>query len=465
MNDCTIILCGATGDLSRKKLIPAIYKLLAEGVYRKLFLIGVARDATTMQDIIDKSVSFIEAPDKKIIKRLKESCTYQQLDFNTYDDYLKLKEQVTHHEVARGMSGNRLLYLAVYPDFFCPITHHVGASGLLQRANAEGLVDGVWHRIVYEKPFGFDEQSARQINECIKAWFDEIQIYRIDHYLTKELVGNIAVVRFTNIVFEPLWNSNYIHDVQITLHEDIGIEGRSPYYDRYGVVRDVVQNHMLQLLSLVAMEGPSQLTGEYIRDEKTKVVQKTRVVDGILGQYEGYRDEVKNLATETATFALFKCFVDTPRWKDVPFYLKTGKKLETKQISITITFRDVACPLKAYSQCYTNYLSINVAPESGFTLELNAKKPGLTDEITPVEMHFCHSCLFGPVVAEAYEVLLQQVMAGEQSVSVRFDEIEYAWRLIDHAETLSMPIYPYKPGGNGPEEIEAFLKKDNVTWK
>jgi glucose-6-phosphate 1-dehydrogenase len=461
MFDCTVIILGSTGDLAKRKLLPALYTLLQQKNFSKLLLVGAAREQIDITTLLHRVKASVDQPDETVFKELENSTLYFSLDFTKEEDFFRLHDFITDQESRRGMSGNRLVYVAAHPNFFCPITEYVGMSKLLRRSSAKTQ----WNRIVYEKPFGFDKASAHAINTCITAWFNEDQVYRIDHYLTKELVGNIAVVRFTNIVLEPLWNHTYIDHVEITLTEEIGIEGRAQYYDAYGAVRDVVQNHMLQLLALTAMEGPHELQGAYIQDEKTKVLKKTRVVDGILGQYKGYKQEVANPSSMTPTFALFRVFVDTPRWKGIPFFLKTGKKLAHKDISIVIKFKDVICPLEEYKTCYSNYLHITVAPDSGFSLELNAKKPGYTDDVTPIQMHFCHSCIFGHAEAEAYEVLFKQILIGEQSVSVRFDEIEYAWDVIDNAHAIAMPLYEYQPGTDGPAEASAYLQKHNVEWK
>jgi glucose-6-phosphate 1-dehydrogenase len=290
-------------------------------------------------------------------------------------------------------------------------------------------------------------------------------VYRIDHYLTKEVVSNIAMIRFTNCVLEPLWSNRYIDHVQIILSESVGIENRGGYYDAYGALRDVVQNHMLELLALICMESPEKLTGDYIRMERVKVLKKLQFLDGILGQYEGYEQEpqVKSNST-TDTYAVLKLAVNTPRWSGVPFYLKTGKYLHKKETIIHIKFKQVNCLLLQGCPTDSNWLTIQIDPEATFVLTLNVKKPN-SMEIVPVGMEFCHSCIFGLQTPQAYEVLFEEIIRGEQSVSVRFDEIEYAWKLIDAVEDKKLPLFKYAKGSTGPQEEKQFIDKHGMRWR
>jgi glucose-6-phosphate 1-dehydrogenase len=307
--------------------------------------------------------------------------------------------------------------------------------------------------------------SAHALNDELAQLVHEKQVYRIDHYLTKEIVGNIVLIRFTNCIFEPLWNNRFIDNVQIILSEQGGLEGRGVYYDEYGALRDVVQNHMLELLALIGMEAPQQLTGEYIRTQRARVLEKVMVVDGILGQFEGYTSEPGVAAnSSTETFAALKLAIDNPRWAGVPFYVKTGKCLNKKETAIHIKFKTVDCLTKVCPSD-SNYLTIKVSPDATFSLELNAKKIGTAYEVTPIKMEFCHSCVFGPLTPTAHEVLLEEVVRGEQAVSVRFDEIEYAWKVIDAAEKMALPLYSYKKGSEGPEQLNDFAKKHGLRWR
>ncbi len=463
MNDCTFIIFGASGDLSKRKLLPALYRLVAHKKLEKFAIIGVAWDSIQADAMLSAARPFMQDVSEDAYAYLKERCSYVKLDFSKMDEYKKLLDHVVDQEKKWHLGGNRMFYCAAASQFFCAITESIAATNLAKKMEKG---DKVWHRIVYEKPFGLDANSAHQVNECIARLFSEAQIFRIDHYLTKELVGNIALVRFTNCVFEPLWNNRYIDNVQIVLSEQICVEGRGIYYDQYGALRDMVQNHMLELMALIGMESPERLSGDYIRTERAKVLEKIRVVDALLGQYEGYRSE-KDVAPDsiTETFAAVYLMIDNPRWAGVPFYLKTGKCLDKKETVIHIKFKQVDCLLAKQCPSEPNYLTLRVTPDAAFVLSLNVKKPGVTDEVTPVKMEFCHSCLYGAITPEAYEVILEEVMRGEQSVSVRFDEIESAWRVVDALRAMKLPVFEYKKGSAGPAELAIFSKKHGMGWR
>ena len=463
MKNVTIVLFGATGDLSKRKIIPALYRFLAKNKLEKVIIVGAAFDDVTSDQMIDGARPFIPNVNEACWDSLHAISYYKKINFTEPNDFEALRLFVDECEKKNGIKAHRLFYLATAADFFCPITHNSAYVGLLQR---HGKNDPVWHRIVYEKPFGHDLQSAHEINECIQKNIDESQVYRIDHYLTKEVVSNIAMIRFTNCVLEPLWSNRYIDQVQIVLSETVGLEGRGMYYDAYGSLRDVVQNHMLELLALICMESPEKLTGDYIRAERVKVLEKIKFIDGILGQYEGYTQEpnVKK-DSDTDTYASLKLAVDTPRWVGVPFYLKTGKCLDKKETIIHIKFKQVDCLLMRGCPMDSNWLTIQIAPEATFVLTLNVKQPNSVDKMMPVGMEFCHSCLFGLQTPEAYEVLLDEVFRGEQSISVRFDEIEYAWKLIDVIEQQKLPLATYKKGSKGPQEEQQFTQKHGMRWR
>ena len=456
MKNVTIILFGATGDLSKRKIIPALYRFVMHEQLQNFTIIGAAFDDVSSEHMIDAARPFVENGDEKIWNILRENSFYKKINFSEADDYHALNAFVQECEAQRSQSS-RLFYLATSASFFCPITHYSSQAGLLQRKDVR---DAAWHRIVYEKPFGLNLESAREITACIKDTINETQVYRIDHYLTKEVVSNIAMIRFTNCVLEPLWSNRYIDQVHIVLSENGGIEGRGAFYDSAGALRDVVQNHMLEMLALVCMESPEKLTGDYIRAERVKVLEKVRFVDGILGQYEGYKSEKQvNENSRTDTYASLKLAVDTPRWLGVPFYLKTGKRLDKKETVIHIKFKQVDCLLMRGCPTDSNWLTIQIAPEAIFSLTLNAKVVGQSDQVMPVNMEFCHSCLYGLQTPEAYEVLLAEIMRGEQSISVRFDEIEYAWQLTDAIAAQNLPLYSYEQGSTGPQQEKQFAAK------
>jgi len=463
MNNGTIIIFGASGDLSVRKIIPALYHLAKRGSLESVAIIGVAFEEVTAQAVLERARSYIKELDETVWQQIQQSFYYERLNFTNLEDYERLATFIKSIEQKHSLHGNRLAYLATAAYFFCTITHYLGQSGIVSRKQIDA---SAWNRIVYEKPFGKDIQSAHEINTCIKQWFEECQIYRVDHYLTKELVNNIALLRFTNIVFEPIWNNKYIDQVQIVLNETSGVGNRGGYYDHYGALRDVVQNHMLELLALVAMEAPEKLSGEFIRTERAKVLEKVRIVDGILGQYDTYRQEhdVQPNST-TETFAALHLKVENERWKDVPFYLKTGKNLDKHEVAIHIKFKQVACRLSKNCPSDSNWLMLRLSPDAAFILTLNAKKPGRSDELMTVAMEFCHSCLYATVTPDAYEVLLEEIWAGEQSASVRFDEIEAAWKIIDAIYAQHLPLYQYTSATVGPEELKDFCNRHTLQWR
>lgn len=464
MNECTFIIFGITGDLAKRKIIPALYHLLVVKKLKKILIIGAAFEHKTVEEILDPARDYVQGPiDESVWDVLKKSMLYQRLDFAKHEDFHTLAQRVQELEKHYGMAGNRLAYCAVASSFFCQITQQIVATGLIKK-----VIPGEknWHRIVYEKPFGKDKESAHEINNCIAQLLDEKQAYRIDHYLTKELVANIALIRFTNCVFEPLWNNRYIDNVQIILSEQVGVAGRGGYYDHYGALRDVVQNHMLEVMALIAMETPEKLTGEFIRNERAKALEKVRYVDAVLGQYNGYTQE-KDVApnSTTETFAAAYLTIDNPRWAGVPFYLKTGKCLDKKETVIHIKFKQVDCLLTQNCPSESNYLTIRLYPNEAFFLTLNAKKIGASQEIEPVGMEYSYKGVLKDTASSGYETLLEEVLRGEQSVSVRFDEIEYAWQVIDTIRSKNLPVNAYAQGSKGPEAAEQFAKKHGMRWR
>lgn len=461
MNDCTIIIIGITGDLARRKLIPALYKLIVLGKLQRFLLVGAAIEDMTIEQILHGARHYIQNIDEAAWNLLCRSSYFIRIDALRVEDFSALHEFVLHREVTGKFSGNRLLYCSTAANLFCPITEHAVRTGLIKRA-----VVKPWNRVVYEKPFGYNLQSAHEINSCLSRLLEDKQIYRIDHYLTEEIVSNIALVRFTNSVFEPLWNNHYISQVQIILNEKLCVGNRAGYYDKYGALRDMLQNHMLELLALIGMEAPKELTGEQIRAERAKILRHVRVVDALIGQYNGYLQEPYVLPdSKTETFAAAHLMIDNPRWAGVPFFLKTGKCLYQKETAIHIQFKRIDCLLATQCPSEPNFLTIQVTPNPSFFLTLNVKKPGFIKEVMPVRMEFCHSCLFKEHSAESYEVIFDEVMRGEHSVSVRFDEIEHAWKIIDTITAMKLPLYHYDRGSHGPTEMEQFELKHGMRWR
>jgi len=462
MDGCVFIILGATGDLARRKLFPALFKLFTENKIKNFLIVGAASDEIEPIDLLNKSKRFVSELDEERWQEFTQHVRYNRLYFEQADDFVALERFVASLEKEQGLSGNRLVYLAAPPNFFCTITEHCASSGLVEKKETDQLP---WHRIVYEKPFGRDVQSAHKINECIQNNFIESQIFRIDHYLTKEIVGNIAMIRFSNCVFEPLWNNRFIDSVQVVLSEQVCIEGRGTYFDKYGALRDVVQNHVLELISLVAMEMPESLDGEAIREQRFNVLKKMSVVDGVFGQYKNYTQEAGVAPdSKTETFASLVVHVDNERWKGVPFFVRTGKCLDKKETTIYIKFKKTDCLLTKGCPMESNFLKIEIEPHSIFALNLNAKKPGVPDELIPVQMEFCHSCQFATESPESYEVIFEDVMRGQTAISVRFDEIEAAWRVIDKAYAMNFPLYVYKRGSVSPDELKSFSEKHGVRW-
>lgn len=464
MNEYVIIIFGASGDLSKRKLLPALYGLLLKQGITQFCIIGAAFDAIEASAILSAAKPFISHNnDEKQWNYFANRFFYHTCDFRDVSDYHLLKKYIDIHKKELNLSNsNTLVYFATAAHFFCDITRYIAATGIAQRTSSGEFP---WTRLVYEKPFGHNITSAHAINTGIAHYFNEEQIYRIDHYLTKELVSNIALVRFTNAIFEPLWNNKYIDNVQIILSEKDGIGNRGQYYDHFGAISDVMQNHMLQLLALIGMEPPETLYGNAIRNERAKVLAQVKVVDVFYGQYEGYQSEsFVSPTSQTETFAAACVNINNERWAGVPFYLKTGKCLDKKETMIHIKFKPVACKLANCPPDNANILTIEISPNAGFALRLNAKKPGEPDEIIPIQMEFCHSCIFGQLNNLAYQTLLAGVMKGETSVSVRFDEIEYAWKIVDAFKKLQRDVFIYVRGSNGPQQIEEFNQKHGVRW-
>jgi len=446
------IIFGATGDLTKRKLIPGIYNLLNHNRIDNFHIIGVARRSLTNEKLINSSKKFIKNPKEKIISKLRKNSSYVQLDFKQ-NNYEVLKEKI--NQIEKKGKCNKLFYLATDSNNFKTISENIQKIGIAKENNC-------WARVVFEKPFGLDLKSSDKLNKSIKKIFSEDQIYRIDHYLGKELVGNISVVRFSNTILEPIWNNKYIENIQIVLDEEIDIEERGSFYDRYGAIRDVVQNHMLQLLALVTMEMPKSFSKDFIRDEKTKLLKSVRVVDTIVGQYNGYTKEKgipKNSKTET--FAALKLEINNKRWKGVPIYLRTGKLLEKKQTKLIIKFKKIKCLFGKNCPANSNYLELRIFPDEGIAFELNAKVPGEISAI-PVKMDFCHSCTFGPNTPEGYENLFADIIKGDQCTFIREDELRNSWKIVDKIKRGR--VYSYKKGSKGPKELEGFNRKHKVKW-
>lgn len=448
--ECTFIVFGITGDLSRRKLIPALYKLIEDKRLCKFALVGVASSTTTIEELITKAQNFIPNANPVVLEKLASSFTYYQMDFHHTIAYGGLNATLSQIESTKNLPGNRIFYFATMPEHFMVITKNlVDASIIKKHPHTKSVIP--WSRVVFEKPFGHDLKSSRTINRYIAQVFDESQVFRIDHYLGKELVGNIAMTRFSNRVFEPLWNNQHLESVKIVIKETIGIEGRGLYFDRHGVIKDMVQSHLLQLLALTAMEAPKKLSAHELRNAKARVLKKVSISSVVRGQYEGYLQE-KHVApsSTTDTFAAITLFIDNKRWRGIPFTLITGKNLDVKESYIQLIFKQPECLLE---QCPSqpNSLRINIQPNEGIYLDLNVKALGSMQDVMPVTMEFCHSCLFGPNTPEAYEILLSDVIKGDQSAFVRNDEIELSWKIVEKIDKIKGPLQSYVCKSTGPK--------------
>jgi glucose-6-phosphate 1-dehydrogenase len=414
---------------------------------------------------------------------------YCQGEFTDPAGYQGLKQMLEQVERERGTGGNRLFYLATPPDFYAEIIRRLGEAGLVQRYdNAEGPG---WTRIIVEKPFGHDLASAQELNRQVLHVFDEQQVYRIDHYLGKETVQNLLVFRFANGIVEPIWNRRYVDHVQITVAESLGVEGRGQYYETAGVIRDIIQNHMLQLLALTAMEPPVEAEANAIRDEKVKALRAIRPIRpdevnryAVRGQYgpgvvagehvPGYLDEPEVAPDSvTETYVALKLFIDSWRWAGVPFYLRSGKRLPKRVTEIAVQFKHVPLLLFADgggSDIEPNVLAINIQPDEGAALRFGAKVPGAAMRIRPVTMDFRYSTAFGGEPPEAYERLLLDAMLGDSTLFTRRDEVEVAWQLVtaitEGWQAAPRPRFPNYPAGTwGPEDARRLIEQDGRRWR
>ncbi|MCG3147031.1 MAG: Glucose-6-phosphate 1-dehydrogenase 2 [Verrucomicrobiae bacterium] len=484
---CVVVIFGATGDLTRRKLVPALCNLAHEGQLPAGFaVVGFARrpksNAEFRAELLDgvKKFSRFNPINPAVWDSFAQGIFYHQAEFSDATGYDRLNQFLRQLDKDRGTAGNRLFYLATAPPDFTTIIRQLGAHGLGR---------GTASRIIVEKPFGRSLATAHELNTELATVFDENQVYRIDHYLGKETVQNILALRFANEIFEPLWNQKYIDHVQITVSESLGVETRGSYYEKSGALRDMVQNHMMQLLALVGMEPPAGLAANDIRDEKVKVLRSIRPIEpghisqsSVRGQYAagslagkavvGYHEEL-NVAPDsrTETFVALKLFIDNWRWASVPFYLRHGKRLPKQTAEIAIQFKAPPAVLFAAettAPVQPNVLVLRIQPDEGIAIRMNAKVPGTALHIEPVKMDFRYGGSFGARSPEAYERLLHDALAGDATLFTRSDEVEASWRLMDAVltgwQTAGRPA-AYEAGTWGPPEADAFIAKDGRTWR
>jgi glucose-6-phosphate 1-dehydrogenase len=473
----TFVIFGASGDLTSRKLVPALYKLHRKGRIKDgLQVVGFSRSPYShdqwRQELAESTAKFAgDDFDAAAWEKFAANVYYHAGDVGQADDFDKLSDFLT--EIEGGASGPRVYYLSMAPRFYESAIEQLGRAGLAAESGSP-------RRVVIEKPFGIDLASAQQLNESIHRVFREKQVYRIDHYLGKETVQNLLVLRFANTIFEPVWNRNYIDHMQITVAEEVDVGKRAGYYDAAGVVRDMVQNHLLQLLMITAMEPPVRYEADAIRNEKVKVLHAVRPFaaeqvrsDTFRGQYRGYTRSPDVASTSrTATFAAMKLWIDNWRWQGVPFYLRSGKAMSCRTTQIVIQFREPPQRLFVDSPrnlCESNRLIIQIQPAEGIQLHFQTKVPDAGMKLRQTDLSFDYQEHFSRVMPEAYERLLLDALEGDASLFARADEVEAAWRVCDPViagwQQQDKPtLYMYDPGGWGPEECTEWMTAQGRDW-
>jgi glucose-6-phosphate 1-dehydrogenase len=483
---CVFVLFGAAGDLTKRKLLPALFNLVKARLLPEDFAVmGVSVDDLSVDAFRDQVSEFLPSDDAEARTWLRERLYYERGDFGDAALFSRLRDRLALIDLERRTQGNYLFYMATAPKFFAPIVQQLGRAELsLQK-------DGHWRRVVIEKPFGTDVESAKTLNREIRSVLQESQIYRIDHYLGKETVQNIMVFRFDNAIFEPIWNRRYVDHVQITNAETVGVERRGAYFDNAGTLRDMVPNHVMQLLSLTAMESPVSFQADAVRNEQAKVLHSIQPLnsedvlqrsvrgqygEGMLGEERvpGYRTEPGvNPESRTETFVALKLCIDNWRWAGVPFYLRTGKRLAKRHTEISIQFRRTPFELfrnAPFHKLHTNTLVIQIQPSEGISLNFGAKIPGPLLRVGSVDMSFEYSKYFGTDAYTGYEVLLYDCMIGDATLFQRADMVEAGWTVVDPVLDVWRALPPrrfpnYASGSWGPAESDQLLLADERQWR
>jgi glucose-6-phosphate 1-dehydrogenase len=483
-----LVIFGASGDLTRRKLIPALYSLEVQDLLPERFaIVGVSRSDLTddgfRKSIGESLLQFSEENDKSRIKTFLQKIHYQSIDAQDSSTYVNLSAKLTELRDSLQIPGNTIYYLSTPPSLYGVIPQNLAKNNLNHQS------DG-WKRIIIEKPFGYDLQSAIALNNTLQKDWHESQVYRIDHYLGKETVQNVLVTRFTNGIFEPLWNRNYVHHVEITSAESIGVEKRGGYYEGSGALRDMIQNHLLQVVGLIAMEPPASIDSDAIRNETVKVLQSIRpytmediIRSAIRGQYlpatikgemvKGYREEEGvNPDSKTETYAALKFYIDNWRWGGVPFYIRTGKRLPTRVTEAVIHFKRTPHYLfanKSSTESH-NQLVIRIQPDEGILLKFGMKMPGAGFDVQTVNMDFHYSDLSIERIPAAYERLLLDSMTGDSTLFARGDAVMAAWKFLDPVvnewkNNPCVPVFGYPAGTWGPEKADDLIEEPEMTWR
>ncbi len=486
---CAIVIFGASGDLTRRKLIPALFELANCGSLASRFaIVGFARSPLSDTAFQDSAAEAVRSDSESCrvsedsLRAFAQSFAYVAGEYDQPSGFEKLSHRLDELDKERHLEGNRLFYLATPPAVYPKVIAQIKKAGLAKPAK-----DGSWARIVIEKPFGRDLASARELNRIVLDAFEESQVYRIDHFLGKDTVQNLLALRFGNGIFEPLWNRNYVDHVQITAAESLGVEQRAAFYETTGALRDMVQSHLLQLTSLIAIEPPSNFDATAVRNEKLKVLQALRpytpqtvAADVVAGQYgpgqidgedvAGYREEPGvSSDSKTETFVAAKVLIDNWRWADVPFYIRTGKRMARRVTEVAINFRSAPHLLFRGQGLDTNTLVLNIQPDEGISISFFAKVPGQKLRLTRVAMDFSYRAAFGARERSAYATLLNDCMRGDATLFDRADGAEAAWAFIDpiikgwHDQRRSVPVY--SAGSWGPREADELLSRDGRSWR
>jgi glucose-6-phosphate 1-dehydrogenase len=486
---CSVILFGASGDLAKRKVIPAMYDLAQHNSLGERYaIVGFARTPMTDETFrttigeAAKTISEVGPIDPAKWNDFSSNLYYSAGEYADLNSYAQLAKRLAEIDAEKKLGGNRLFYLSTPPEVYPDIVQQLGRAGLARPTNPNS-----WVRIIIEKPFGRDLASARELNKIVLNVFEEKQVYRIDHYLGKDTVQNLLVLRFGNGIFEPLWNRNYVDHVQITAAETLGVERRGGFYETAGALRDMIQSHVLQLTSLTAVEPPASFDATAVRNEKLKVLQSIRPYDlemvaqsVVRGQYApgvvngkklaGYRDEPGvNPNSRTETFVAMKVLIDNWRWAGVPFYLRTGKRLAKRTTEIMIQFRCAPHIVFRKREVEPNRLVLNIQPDEGISVSFGAKRPGTEMSIGNVTMNFSYREAFGGASRSAYATLLNDCLRGDATLFDRGDSVEAAWALVDPildvwsaAKTATVPMYP--AGTWGPKESDQLLERDDRQW-